>query len=73
MTKNAGSGSEKSFSYQTFSLVGATTTKQSLACDVTICIDNCANPKTDDACLTDDQKTDFAPFLYTLAGYSAEN
>ena len=68
---NEGTGTEQSFSYQTFSAVGATSTTQTMTCTVTICIDDCKLPKEDKECLGADE-SDFGPYEFTVAGYTGE-
>merc|ERR1712227_259536 len=70
VTPAEGSATVQAFSYQTFSSVGATSTSQTISCDVKICMDDYHLPKEDEKCLKDDE-TDFEPYDFTVAGYTA--
>merc|ERR1712227_427981 len=70
VTPAEGSATVQAFSYQTFSSVGATSTSQTISCDVKICMDDYHLPKEDAKCLKEDE-TDFGPYDFTVAGFSA--
>jgi len=70
VTPAEGSATVQAFSYQTFSSVGATSTSQTISCDVKICMDDYHLPKEDAKCLKDDE-TDFGSYDFTVAGFSA--
>merc|ERR1712187_147636 len=70
VTPAEGSATVQAFSYQTFSSVGATSTSQTISCDIKICMDDYHLPKEDENCLKDDE-TDFGPYDFTVDGYTA--
>lgn len=72
VTKNEGTATEQSFTYTTFSTVGATTTTQTITCGINICMDNCDLPEKDEDCLKDDEQA-FSPYKFTVAGFKSSD
>ena len=70
VTPAEGSATLQAFSYQTFTAVGATSTSQTIVCDVKISMNVDDLPKEDSDCLNDDE-SDFDPYKFTVAGYTA--
>merc|ERR1712227_63931 len=70
VTKIDGTATQQSFSYQTFSTVGASGTKQTMSCTLNLCFDgtDCKMPTDDAQCLKEDE-TKFAGYKYTVGGY----
>jgi len=69
VSRKDGTSTEQSFSYKTFSAVGATTTTQTMKCGINICMDDCALPEKDDECLKTDE-TEYSSYKFTVAGYT---
>lgn len=70
VTKNEGSGTEQSFSYQTFMVNGASGHEQKVSCILTLCMDACQMPETDDVCPGRGKNdTDLAPYMYSKDGF----
>jgi hypothetical protein len=70
VTKMDGTNTAQSFSYKTFSTVGATGTTLTMKCTLNLCFDgtDCKLPATDGDCLKADE-TAYAGYRYSVSGY----
>jgi len=68
VSREDGTATAQSFSYTTFSAVGATTTTQTMKCGLNICMDDCDLPETDDDCLKTGEDA-FSSYKFKVAGY----